>query len=316
MRFYSLVVNKIEKSLASFNPWQNTFGIVRSILAFGLLSSLLFNGVDFIFRFGPGNPEVPICKFYNSFGLFCLLNDNLVLAKWISIISLIIVGSGYRPRFTCLLHWYITYSYTTSATLLDGGDHIGTILTFLIIPIGLTDNRKWHWQKSANPPTDEIWSNIRKIIAGGAVIAIKLQVAIIYLNAAAAKLFVKEWMDGTAVYYWFTHPTFGLPLWLRPISLPALQNSHTITVLTWSVMVYEFLLFAGILAKEKYKRLLLFSGIAFHFSIVVVHGLFSFFFTMVAALILYLGPLNRGFNFTMTKPDIFGIFKRNTGKTV
>ena len=35
-------------------------------------------------------------------------------------------------------------------------------------------------------------------------------------------------------------------------------------------------------------------GISFHFSIFVIHGLFSFFFAMAAALILYLIPA--GFN--------------------
>jgi hypothetical protein len=40
-------------------------------------------------------------------------------------------------------------------------------------------------------------------------------------------------------------------------------------------------------------------GLVFHFSILVLHGLFSFFFSIVAALILYLYPLNKPIDFKL-----------------
>ena len=121
-------VRTLENTLDSKNPWSNTYGLARTLIALGTLSSLLFNRADFLFRPAPGSEIVPVCRDYNSFGLFCLV-DNLQVAIIIAIILLLIVASGYRPRIMGPIHWYITYSYTTSATLLDGGDHISTILT-------------------------------------------------------------------------------------------------------------------------------------------------------------------------------------------
>jgi len=46
-------------------------------------------------------------------------------------------------------------------------------------------------------------------------------------------------------------------------------------------------------------------SVGFHFMIVIIHGLFSFFFAMLAGLILYLLPLN---NYLALK-DLKGLFK-------
>jgi len=42
-----------------------------------------------------------------------------------------------------------------------------------------------------------------------------------YLFACfVGKLFVEEWINGTAVYYWFTHSYFGVnPLFINPVRL-------------------------------------------------------------------------------------------------
>jgi hypothetical protein len=46
---------------------------------------------------------------------------------------------------------------------------------------------------------------------------------------------------------------------------------------------------------KKLRFIVLFLGVAFHFLIHLAHGLFSFFFAIGAALILYLAPLERGY---------------------
>jgi antimicrobial peptide system SdpB family protein len=290
------VCDKLEREILQNPIWTNSYGLSRSILALGTLANFLFNHSSILFRPGVGMEHVPICRYYNSYSLFCFLNDNLEIARIITILILVVVATGWRPRITGILHWYIMFSYTTSATVLDGGDHITTILAFMLVPITLTDNRKWHWDSSRSMTANN--SNLLKsLIAKSTVLVIKFQVSLIYLNSAGAKLLVEEWQNGTAVYYWFTHPTFGAPEWLRPLIIPLITNEYAVTAITWLSILFEFFLFAAIIATIRARRVLFILGISFHFLIFMIHGLFSFFLAMSAALILYLSPLTEEIKF-------------------
>jgi hypothetical protein len=68
-----------------------------------------------------------------------------------------------------------------------------------------------------------------------------------------------------------------------------------------SIIFLELGLFACILATNKrILMLLFFLGILFHFSIFILHGLISFMFPMIGALILYLDKNNYVFNYLKT----------------
>jgi antimicrobial peptide system SdpB family protein len=126
---------------------------------------------------------------------------------------------------------------------------------------------------------------------------IRLQIAVIYLHAAVAKSAVPEWMNGTALYYWFTDPTFGAPSWLEPAVRILVTHGTALTLLTWSVVALEFSLFAGLFAKDRYLPILLVTGAFFHLGIALIHGLISFSIIMLGALILFLRPPNQEFHF-------------------
>lgn len=81
------------------------------------------------------------------------------------------------------------------------------------------------------------------------------------------------------------------------VSVYDIEKGKTIivTLLTWGILTLEVILFAGFFMKIKHRKKLLIIGMLFHLGIVVVHGLFSFFFAMAAALILYLWPVHQTF---------------------
>lgn len=269
--------------------------IARTCLAFGTLVTLSINSSYVLFIPSAETFEAPVCNSLNSFTLFCLLNPNLELARLIACLLLLVVLSGWRPRFTCLIHWYVSFSLTSSATLLDGGDHITAILCFLLIPICLFDSRVWQW--TSPPPIDEKQESSKGhsfllVIPVAAYFLLRIQVAIIYLNAGISKVSVDEWIDGTVIYYWFTHPTFGAPNFLNFILQPIYDNHFWLTMLCWGSMALEIMLFTGLFAKGYVKKVLFVLGVTFHFFIFLVHGLFSFFFAMTGALIIYLLPLD------------------------
>ena len=136
---------------------------------------------------------------------------------------------------------------------------------------------------------------IRRLIAAFAHVAIRVQLAILYLHAAFAKCAVPEWQNGTAIYYWLVDPQYGVADWLQPIVLPLLRLPYVVAPVTWAVIAFEFTLFAGLLADKRYRPFLLGGGLLLHLSIAILHGLVSFSLAMSGALILYLRPFEQEF---------------------
>jgi antimicrobial peptide system SdpB family protein len=167
----------------------------------------------------------------------------------------------------------------------------------LILPVALTDDRRWHWQSSALPEDGKANARtLRKIVALTALVAIRVQVSIVYFHAAIGKLSVEEWINGTALYYWLTNPTFGLPDWLRVMG--PILTSRWIVVITWSVLFLETGLFMALVMPKGARKYWLIAGILFHAGIAITMGLFSFSLAMFAALILYLRPPEQQFAFS------------------
>lgn len=144
-------IEKYSISLATnYVPYTNVIGLARSILALGTMLTLLLNSTDHLFsRTEKGvffNPLLNIDIFsVNKFNFFLLIgNENIYIMKYIAISILLLVVSGYFIKITAILHWWICCSFMLSSSILDGGDQIASILSLLILPICLTDNRKNH----------------------------------------------------------------------------------------------------------------------------------------------------------------------------
>lgn len=287
---------RIDQKLFSFtkeNVFTNSLGLARSILAFSLLVTLLFNKMDTIFRpDGLGRQDIYGTILVEKINFFSLLPySHIIYLKWIAIIILLVVISGWRPQITCILHFWINTSFINAATLIEGGDQVMTNLSFLLIPICLSDPRKNHWSTS-ELNNIHLWEE-RKLMANFFYFVIRLQVAFIYFHAALGKMPVTEWGNGTALYYWFNDPSFGMCEWMKPLLSPILRIPLAIALLTWSIIVLEFLLCIAIFLDAKWQKRLFYAGVTFHLFIIVIHGLFSFFISMLAALFLYLWPINK-----------------------
>jgi antimicrobial peptide system SdpB family protein len=98
---------------------------------------------------------------------------------------------------------------------------------------------------------------------------------------------VSEWRNGTALYYWFQDPVVGPPF-KGPQIWVDLFNGFPILLIavTWSVLVLEILIGMSWMWSQRARIILCSAGIIFHLSIIINHGLTSFFFTMTAVLII------------------------------
>lgn len=285
------VVNRLDsyiRLLTSRNPYSNKLGLVRSLLALSTLLTLLFNDSNSIFSF-PNSTQI-CASGVKELSIYCLYsNIDFSILRLASIIVLIFVFFGVYPRVTGVLHWWISFSFFVSTPYVDGGDQVVSILTFLLIPVTLLDGRKLHWKKGLS-------NSFKNLIANFIIRVIRIQVSIIYLHAAVAKFNVPEWVDGTVIYYWFTHNTFGVNLALRPLILSLIESNWFVLLITWFTLILELSLFAAIFAPQRIRSVLLPIGIIFHVLIFVIHGLGTFAFAMIAALLLYLSPMHKDFN--------------------
>lgn len=271
------------------SPWTNVYGLARTVLALGSIATLLCSDPSTLFRPMVGSPEFPSCgSDMQAVGLYCAVG-NLELARWLAIAALLVVASGWRPRITGLVHFYVAYSYHANASILDGGDSVLQIITLLLVPITLTDPRRWHWEHYDAPATSDLQVYVR-VLAFFFVALIKVQVAGIYFHAAVGKFAVEQWTNGTALYYWLEHPLFGAPEYLRGITGPLLRSGTFLALATWSVLALEHLLGVALLLSRRWQRALLAGGIAMHLGILVLQGIASFSVTMIASLVLYLRP--------------------------
>ncbi|MDJ1473279.1 hypothetical protein QNI19_32785 [Cytophagaceae bacterium DM2B3-1] len=268
----------------------NVYGLARSILAFGTIISLSFTSSSDFFPHEAittgllRNNIIP--NFYQIMGY-----ENLHTSIFISILILCSVISGYLPQITGILQAWISYSFFTGAILVEGGDQITQIITFLLIPITIFDKRLNHW--SSKEFFTYKRSKAIEYICYTFFVVIQIQMAIVYLIAGGGKMKSPEWMNGNAFYYWFSHVPFGASGFIKTLFEPIVSNEYIVPLITWGVIGFECILFAAFFMEDpRKKRVLFWMAVLFHFMIVLVHGLVSFYFAMVGGLILYLLPIN------------------------
>lgn len=262
----------------------NTITFARSLLALCLLLTLVFTPIYDLFP----KDHINALK-ENIFGLnhlnFFLWFDNLAIPYIGSIIILFATICGIFPRFLCILQSWVAYSLFYTMLIVEGGDQINVIITFLLIPICILDNRRNGWNTKKNNFQKNKYLLFNASIA---LFFIKLQIAVLYLNAGISKIFAPEWSNGTAVYYWFYERLFGAPVWLQNSIGFLFKNIYSVSIINWSVIILELLIFIGFFVNQTHKYILFLAGVLFHLTIAIVHGLPTFGISMTGCLILYL----------------------------
>lgn len=277
----------------------NVYGLARTLLATGTLVTLVATPAASLFMAGQVEGEIRECVGIARYSLFCLITPRYYeFARWSCVAGLAVVASGWHPRITGIPHWWLSFSFMSAATVLDGGDHLTAILTLLLVPAALADPRRSHWHTPR--PRSQLERTtmsyfLMSLPALVALFAIRVQTSAIYLQAAAAKTGVEEWRDGTATFYWFTHPTYGVSPFASAAVGHLLAQPLAVLSTTWGAILLEFFLFAGLTMDRKLRPFLLTVGVLFHVGIAVVHGLISFTIVMWAALVLYLWPIDKPF---------------------
>ncbi|MCT9620340.1 HTTM domain-containing protein [Curtobacterium sp. C2H10] len=148
--------------------------------------------------------------------------------------------------------------------------------TLLLVTVSFADRRRW---LLGPPRTVASW---RRQVALGGLMVMRVQVTAIYLNAAIAKLFAPEWVNGTAEYYVLRDPFFGASGPLAPV-LRAATTLPAVTVgVTWGAVIAEIAIGVLILCGPRSRSIALVLCVVLHGAIIITMGLWSFGLIMIA----------------------------------
>jgi antimicrobial peptide system SdpB family protein len=279
------------------SPFTNVYGAARTLIALSSLLTLVFTDAIGLFRpLRSSLIEVSSGLGLGDYGLFALFFPHLELGRWVAICVLVLVVSGWRPRVTGLLHWWVSASIFDSLVTRDGGDQCAAVLTLLLLPVTLCDPRRSHWAEA--PVPSATGSLVRARIAWAALFMARAQVALLYLHAAVGKAAVKEWVDGTAIYYWIFDPRIGVATAYHEYVHTLLAPAWVAPLLTWAPFALEYGLFLAIaMAAENPARKHLFTfAVLFHAGTALFFGLVSFMVVMCGALLLLLRPAQQAYS--------------------
>jgi antimicrobial peptide system SdpB family protein len=255
-------------------------------LALATASELLFTRPAALFT-TVGTVTGPFCTAQPAVSLFCLGDVHAFVAGrcWLAVAGLLLVASGYRPRYSSILHLWIVFSVTTSVTLPDGGDSVALIACLLITPMCLADPRRWQW----TPPPQRM-GRTGRTLAYLSFWALRLQVAYLYADSAIAKMGVPGWQNGSALYYFLRDKMFGSAGPLAPLWLWMSDQALSTLVLTWGAIAAELTIALFTLLGTRWRVAAFGLGLALHALIFVSMGLFSFSLVMVAVAALIATP--------------------------
>lgn len=276
------------------NIYGKSYSIARLLLSLSTFVTIALNDEQRLFNISfVEHPNIKAI-FLARYSIFSLCYpDNLFLAKIISCSILLFIMLGFLPRITSLFQWWLSFSVYASAYITEGGDQINMILSFLIIPICMFDNRINFW-KIYNPSTTNKIN--QKITIYIAIVIIKFQIAILYFISGFSKIYSDQWREGTALYYWVGNNDIGFNKFIEPFFRILFNNRYILFLSTWSIMIIE-ILFAFVLITNLNKKLFFRIGLLFHFAIFFCFGLFSFGLSMSAALFLYFLQINKNKNY-------------------
>ena len=224
--------------IRSFLDRLNPLAIPRFLLCISLIIIFVFND---IYDFYPEEYFSEMQKldkfwfkeinFFYQFGF-----DNLVYARIIVILILLVCAFGIFPGITCWLHTWIAYSFISSSILVEGGDQMNAIISLFLIPFCVNHGSDNFWIMK-----DFKTSYLGKYIASLSHYSIQIQLAACYLLAGFSKYNVAEWRNGEALYFWLNNNVFGANEGIiNFINNGFLSNQYSLYFATMFVLIVEF----------------------------------------------------------------------------
>ncbi|MGW7548029.1 sporulation-delaying protein SdpB family protein [Streptomyces sp. NPDC054770] len=277
----------LEHAARRFDPRSVWFGWGRTVIALAHVLTLALTPPAYLMPPVIDQGAPPQCGGVRAVSAYCLGGDAIgqEWRRWVMVALLLLVASGYRPRWTVLPHAWVTFSIGVSISLPDGGEAIARIVCLLIIPMGLADDRVWHWGR----PVTQLHPGSRGM-AFAAFLGVRLQLAILYMQSGVSKWGVPDWLNGSAEFYILRSPLFGAAGPLKPLLLWMSDNSLVVAGMSWGAILVEIVIAVFLLSPTRWRRMAFGLDLALHIGIIVTMGLWSFALIMMGSAAIAAAP--------------------------
>jgi antimicrobial peptide system SdpB family protein len=277
---------------AGYEPRNRRLAVARTLVALAELTNLLLSSDSVLFMNTPGSTPQDRCTGLADPTLWCALGergDGGLEARILAAGVLCLAAAGLAPRWTCLPHWYVAFSFSVDVTIGNGGDQVAQVFTMLLIPQCLGDPRLWQWSAAHGAGGGARATRALPAVTRGSAYAaqliLRIQIAVIYLECGVEKLARPEWRNGCAMHSLMNDPQFGFPPPLREIAAPLLDRQVIAIVLGWSVVAVEIAIALLVLSGAFARRYALTLAVCLHIAIILALGLFSFGLIMIGTVL-------------------------------
>jgi hypothetical protein len=140
---------------------------------------------------------------------------------------------GYKTRISSVLFYVFTWSlFERNPLLLDGGDNLLYLIAFFLM---FTDCGAYFSIDAMSARVRDASSPFIAVLHNYAILAIVIQLSIVYFTSAFYKIQGHMWQDGTAIYYILRTSEFNL----SPLTRHLYRSAVPITLLTWLTFVFQ-----------------------------------------------------------------------------
>jgi hypothetical protein len=184
---------------------------------------------------------------------------------------------GYKTRISSVLFYVFTWSlYTRSWFLLTGGDNLLYLLAFYLM---FADCGQYFsldaWLRGDKAKPDNAYA---AMLHNYAMLAIVVQLCLLYFTSAFFKTQGHMWQDGTAIYYILRANEFNLSPWAHHFY----DSGAVVTLLTWGTVIFQ--MSWPFLIWNRHARPVMFIGaLTLHSMIGYFMGLVWFSLVMISA---------------------------------
>lgn len=194
-------------------------------------------------------------------------NDALWLAVLFLLIcyvaAFLIIWKQEHARISFFILWLAVSNINNRVfCTLSGGDLLLQHLLFFAMFLSGSKNY------------EGVWGNINKMLHNTGVLAMRLQLCVLYFMAGYTKLIDQDWIEGNAIEDIFKIYDYNIPLFYD------FHNQWLAPVLNYTVLFYQ-LLFPVMIWVNKIKKWYLAIGMIQHLFIAFAFGLPTFGFIMV-----------------------------------
>ncbi|MEX1366640.1 MAG: HTTM domain-containing protein [Nannocystaceae bacterium] len=258
---------------------QRALVLWRVITGCTILAQLLSALPQRHFLFGPhGVYPAELARNGGIFGLYSLVESDLgfELLFFGSIAATVVWTLGLLlpvSTLVVLVLWRSTFDRLPA--LGDGGDNLAHLLLIYALLTNLGGVHAQRWSARLPPWVQQL----RAMVHNTGLVAMWIQVCILYFIAGAAKMHGEAWRNGTALYYALGTDEYSLPGLVDPL----LDAPELLTVLAYATLVFQVGFPFMVLLNRHSRRLALVIALTFHLGIATVMGLVTFAFFMIAA---------------------------------